>query len=180
MECKLFEKCAKFTTEPVITYKAAKAIYSYLTALRFLLKAETCPELLHLNAKLEERADTIIYFFNIQHVVKPIHKVLNLEQRFSPDQIQAACGILDTNCFELKWDRGIARGLYLQVSMINHDCAPNCRKFFDAQRKMHVVACTNLQPGQELSLSYTNPLLSTPLRRVKYICLKFVWKHNEN
>jgi hypothetical protein len=166
MECKLFEKSAKFTTEPVITYKSAKSIYSYLTALRLLLKAETCPELLSLNDKLEERADTIISFFNIAHVVKPIHKVLNLEQRFSLDQIQTACGILDTNCYEVKWDRGVARGLYLQIAIINHDCAPNCRKFFDAQRNMHVVACKNLQPGEEISLSYTNPLLSTPLRQV--------------
>lgn len=78
---------------------------------------------------------------------------------------QKACGILDTNCFEIKWDRGVARGLFNKIALINHDCAPNCRKYFDAQRKMHVVSCNSIKVGQELYLSYTNPLLSTPVRQ---------------
>ena len=80
--------------------------------------------------------------------------------------LQKACGILDTNCFEIKWDRGIARGLFKKVSYINHDCAPNCRKFFDAQRSMHVLSSNEIQSNQEFSLSYTNPLFSTPMRQV--------------
>ena len=137
----------------------------FLTPLRLLLKSETCPELLQLDGKTEERADTLIYFLTMSHVIKPIHKILGLAERFNAEQIQMACGILDTNCYEIKWDRGIARGLFSHVALINHDCAPNCRKFFDAHRNMHVMTCSEVENQDELSLSYTNPLYSTPMRQ---------------
>ncbi len=165
-ECKLFEEAGLYKSDPVTCYKAAKTVYMYLTPLRYLLKAELQPELWDLDSKLEERVDTLIFYLTLSHVVKPLHKSLNLLQRFSSEQIQKACGILDTNCYEIKWDRGIARGLFRSVAMINHHCAPNCRKYFDAQRRMHVRACCDVASGQELSLSYTNPLLSTSMRQV--------------
>ena len=87
---------------------------------------------------------------------------------------QTACGILDTNCYEIKWDRGIARGLFHQVSYINHDCVPNCRKYFDAQRTMHVIAATDINAKDELLISYTSPLLSTPMRQVSFF-VTFLW-----
>ena len=165
-ECKLFEDVFKTTEQAITTFKMAQKIYMYLGPLRLLLKAETMPEIMELDSKIEERRDTLIYFFNMSKVVKPLHQLLGLGQRFSEEQIQIACGLLDTNCYEIKWDRGIARGLYVQAAMINHNCAPNCRKYFDAQRTMHVITCCDIEAGQELSVSYTNPLLCTPMRRV--------------
>ena len=82
---------------------------------------------------------------------------------------QTACGILDTNCYEVRWDRGIARGLYHRVAYINHDCVPNCRKYFDSQRTMHIIAATDIEKVDELTLSYTSPLLSTSMRQVSYL-----------
>lgn len=185
LECKLFEDASIYNASPVATYKVAKALYMYLTPLRLLLKSETQSELMDLDANLKEREDTLIHFLALSHVVKPIHKVLGLEKRFSVDQIQVrnfhsvkkffsilhhqfqkACGILDTNCFEIKWDRGVARGLYSKVSFMNHNCSPNCRKYFDAQRRMHIMSSCDISSGQELFLSYVNPLLSTPMRQV--------------
>ena len=87
-ECKLFEEAGKYKEDPVTTYKVAKSIYMYLTPLRLLLKSETCPEILQLGAKIEERADTLIYFLTLSHVIKPIHKTLKLSERFSAEQIQ--------------------------------------------------------------------------------------------
>ena len=88
LECKLFEDCGKYKDDPITTYKAAKGIYMYLTPLRLLLKSETCPEILLLDAKLEERSDTLIFFLALSHVVKPLHKILGLTDRFNVDQIQ--------------------------------------------------------------------------------------------
>ena len=153
----------------------------FLTPLRLLLKSETCPEVLQLDGKIEERADTSIYFLPV-FVTKRIHKILGLTERFSAEQIQVgqpnifsisvfniffqmACGILDTNCFEIKWDQGIARGLFSQAALINHDCAPNCRQYFDAHRNIHIMTCCEVYSQEELSLSYINPLLSTTMRQ---------------
>ena len=87
-ECKLFEACGKYKSDPVTTYKVAKTIYMYLTPLRLLLIAEHKTDLLLLTSKLEERQDTLIYFLNAAHVVKPMHKLLGLEDRFTELQIQ--------------------------------------------------------------------------------------------
>lgn len=87
LECKLFENKLK---EPVTSYKLAKGIYMYLAPLRLLLKAELQPELLDLDSNLDERADTLIYFLNLSHVVKPIHKLLGLAQRFPVELIQVS------------------------------------------------------------------------------------------
>jgi len=160
----LFEEAGKYKQDPITTYKHAKAIYMFLTPLRLLLKSETCPEVLQLDGKIEERADTSIYFLPV-FVTKRIHKILGLTERFSAEQIQMACGILDTNCFEIKWDQGIARGLFSQAALINHDCAPNCRQYFDAHRNIHIMTCCEVYSQEELSLSYINPLLSTPMRQ---------------
>ena len=95
-ECKLFEDCGKYKSEPVTTYKEAKPIYMYLTPLRFLLEAENSPEILELNANLEERIDTLIYFLTLSKVVKPIHQILGLGERFSAEHIQV-CIIFPPN-----------------------------------------------------------------------------------
>ena len=49
---------------------------------------------------------------------------------------------------------------------MNHDCVPNCRKYFDSQRTMHVLAATTIEEGHEMFLSYVSPLFSTPMRQV--------------
>ena len=87
-ECKLFENCGKFKSDPITTYKVAKSIYMFLTPLRLLLKSESFPALMTLTSELEKRQDTLIYFLNAAHVVKPLHKWLGLENRFSEIQIQ--------------------------------------------------------------------------------------------
>ena len=88
IECKLFETCGMYKSNPVTTYKQAKTIYMYLTPLRLLLKSENNPELMKLSSKLEDRENTLIYFLNAAHVVKPMYKLLGLETRFSELQIQ--------------------------------------------------------------------------------------------
>ena len=57
---------------------------------------------------------------------------------------------------------------------INHDCAPNCRKYFSADQSsdgesrilMVVKASRDIQAGEELNISYTPPMLNTPVRQM--------------
>jgi hypothetical protein len=100
------------------------------------------------------------------YVVKFLHEKLYLDRRFSADQIQKVCGILDTNCYELGWKGTRARALFRTIARINHDCVPNSRKYFTADRRMIVVAARDIYPGEEVTLSYTPPLTSTPVRQV--------------
>ncbi|XP_059085622.1 SET domain-containing protein SmydA-8-like isoform X2 [Tigriopus californicus] len=163
-ECQIFQQAGhRFNPS---TEKGARALYNIVTPLRFLLRAERNPEILFLHDNAESRQDTLIYCFNQVTVARTLREQLQLKERFSEAFIHKACGILDTNCYELGWNQLQARGLFLDIAHINHDCVPNCFKFFDENNNMCVMSAQDLQPGDELTLSYTPPLMSTPLRQV--------------
>ena len=60
------------------------------------------------------------------------------------------------------------------IARINHDCSPNCRKFFSSDKSqggegyitMIVKAARDIEPGEELTISYTPPLFNTTVRQV--------------
>ena len=53
-------------------------------------------------------------------------------------EVLRICGILDSNAFKLHGLNGI-RGLFVLAAMVNHDCRPNCRVYFDRQQDLHLV-----------------------------------------
>ena len=53
-------------------------------------------------------------------------------------EVLRICGILDSNAFKLDVLNGI-RGLFVLAAMVNHDCRPNCRVYFDRQQGLHLV-----------------------------------------
>ena len=53
-------------------------------------------------------------------------------------EVLRICGILDSNGFKLHGLNGI-RGLFVLAAMVNHDCRPNCRVYFDRQQDLHLV-----------------------------------------
>ena len=64
---------------------------------------------------------------------------------------------------------------YLFVAArINHDCLPNCRKYFAVDKSqggngritMVVKASRNIQAGEELTICYTPPIFSTTVRQM--------------
>lgn len=57
--------------------------------------------------------------------------------------------------------------------MINHDCRPNARIFFDENKRLHLVAKRNIEQGQEITITYCSPLLATKARRHKLLQNKF-------
>ena len=60
------------------------------------------------------------------------------------------------------------------LARINHDCAPNCRKYFSVDQSpdggnriiMVVKASRDILAGEELNISYTPPMLNTPVRQM--------------
>ena len=76
----------------------------------------------------------------------------------------ACCGTLDSNAFKVDAGGGL-RALYALASMINHDCAPNSRITFDSRRRLHLLAKRDIHKGEEITVTYCNPLLGTPARQ---------------
>ena len=53
---------------------------------------------------------------------------------------------------------GVGIGVYCPTNYINHDCQPNCTQYFDG-RYLNIVANKSIEPGEEITISYTNPLV---------------------
>ncbi|KAI0384297.1 SET domain-containing protein [Hypomontagnella monticulosa] len=64
--------------------------------------------------------------------------------------------IVNTNAFGVLLDDVDHSGLYLDVSRINHACQPNMfSRFSSTTLGMEVVAYRDIEPGEELTFSYT-------------------------
>jgi hypothetical protein len=98
-------------------------------------------------------------------VVKPITRLLG--QEAITNEVHIACGILDSNSYDITFGDVRARGLYAKISNMNHSCSPNTWKFFDNEKNMCVVAARSIEAQEEVFLSYTPLLMATPLRQVR-------------
>ncbi|RYO73756.1 hypothetical protein DL766_000568 [Monosporascus sp. MC13-8B] len=55
---------------------------------------------------------------------------------------------------------------FTEVSRLNHDCRPNCAYYFDHTTFAHkVIAVRDIAPGEELTISYYDPLQPSSERR---------------
>ena len=60
-------------------------------------------------------------------------------------------------------------GIYYQVALINHSCAPNTVINITGERKIKIVALETIKKGEEVLLNYLPPSggFAEPLRKVK-------------
>ncbi|KAI8963448.1 SET domain-containing protein [Daldinia sp. FL1419] len=75
---------------------------------------------------------------------------------------------IETNCFQMYIDgandSGSHLGCYPEISRFNHDCRPNIH--YRISNMTHItVAARDIEPGQELSISYIELMLSREERR---------------
>ncbi|GAB1312435.1 SET domain-containing protein [Madurella fahalii] len=112
-----------------------------------------------------------------QNVLKLLHRAANQlpskeqeEMRYLARQGKGYIldDIMKTNTFDVSVDGVSHSGLYPEIARINHACKPNCfTRYSTKTLVMEVVAYKDIEPGEELSLSYT-PLniLSTDRREL--------------
>nr|XP_057945190.1 histone-lysine N-methyltransferase SMYD3 [Doryrhamphus excisus] len=73
---------------------------------------------------------------------------------------------LTCNCFTISDGelQEIGVGLYPSLSLLNHDCRPNCVMVFEGA-KLHLRAVQDIKPGEELTISYIGTLSLTEERQ---------------
>ena len=80
---------------------------------------------------------------------------------------------IDLNLWTI-WNINFRNYLLLILARINHDCTPNCRKYFSVDQStdggnritMVVKASRDISAGEELNISYTPPMLNTQVRQM--------------
>ena len=133
-------------------------VYQCIGPLRCLSLSQSDRQRLdRLVSHVENRKGTDIYHLVDRNIVGFIRKALKLSQ-FQPEEIQRLCGILDTNCFDIRLPGPInIRGLYSTASLMNHDCVANTRHVFEPEHNFRilVIATTDIQPGSKITATYT-------------------------
>ncbi|CAJ2513874.1 Uu.00g019930.m01.CDS01 [Anthostomella pinea] len=71
-----------------------------------------------------------------------------------------ATNILFTNSYQINLGEpdGFHYGTYPDVSRLNHDCRPNLAFYIDQNLTHHTRAVRDIKPGEELTVSYIDPL----------------------
>ena len=76
--------------------------------------------------------------------------------------LQKISGILDVNSFELRPPGGLGdfllRGLYINTSLIAHDCRGNTHVTVDDKFQLTVFASLPIQEGDTIYFNYTSSL----------------------
>lgn len=91
--------------------------------------------------------------------------------------MKRVCRIFDTNAFEtvliVDGKTSISlRGLYPLGALQNHSCTPNTRHYFTNNNVMITRASVDIKAGEELTMTYTDLLWDTSLRRQYLIASK--------
>lgn len=96
-------------------------------------------------------------------------KTLNIltKQDLDEEIVQRICGVLDINTFEVRPPSNNEsmqdlvdhlRGLYLQASLMTHDCVGNTLLSVDDDFTMTIYACKSIPAGEPIFFNYSNCL----------------------
>ena len=173
-ECQIFAQAnEKFNVAAALEETNENGIpqLECVTPLRLLLESEKNPERWNNEVKGMEDHNKIRcqkgqWKSDQVNVVEYLRKQLKLD-RFSEEQIQTACGILDINSFEIRTVNGYsARALYPIVALMNHSCVSNtCHSISPIDFRVRLRTTVKIPAAAELYGSYTHSLLPTMLRR---------------
>ncbi|XP_017880186.1 SET domain-containing protein SmydA-8-like [Ceratina calcarata] len=124
-----------------------------------------------LEAHMDKRRDTPVWIDREESVVN-VMKSLGLVSEDDAsvlETLQRLCGVLDVNTFELRSPGGLdgllLRGLYLEASLMAHDCRGNTHLTVDDNFQLTVYASLPIKQGDTIFFNYTSSLLGTLGRR---------------
>lgn len=120
--------------------------------------------------------DQRIFLSSLQAHTLPQHgtEVRKLKEYFEiPEEEEQlmllACCALDTNAYQIATPYGkkemSMRGLYPVSGLMNHNCVPNTRYYFNSDLQMTVKAVKPIRAGTEIFSCYSGLLWGTPARR---------------
>ena len=148
-------------------------VSSWLLVLRCLLLRENSPKCWEMINILEDNLEDVSYKKQHLHtycesVLKPLKNLFpNLTSKFMDSEILQICAKLDSNSFR---QGECSRALFGVASMLNHSCIPNARVLFDNAGNVHVLSKSNIEIGDEITITYCSQLLGTWVRP-EIICI---------
>ena len=92
--------------------------------------------------------------------------------QFSDEEILHFCGVLYINAHEMPFSPSV-QAIYFKASLIEHNCMNNASKHFDASNNIQIRAAVHIQKGDNISITYTDPMWGTTNRKLHLRETKF-------
>lgn len=162
---------ARITTLPDVQCDILKKhldTYGLLKCLLLYENEETqkyFESMLKMESHQDKRRNTSIWQHHNREIIQPllksnILKGLKVANRINEEFLQQILSIWDVNSHEIRApDSAAMRGLYVNVSLLAHNCCPNANQAIDDQYRMKVYANRNIDKDEMVTNSYTNVLL---------------------
>uniref|UniRef100_A0A1I8M6E6 Uncharacterized protein n=1 Tax=Musca domestica TaxID=7370 RepID=A0A1I8M6E6_MUSDO len=176
-DCKTLSDVITSKQQPEIQVELLKKYFATYNILKCLLLYEN-PEtrdyfekMLQMESHLDKRRNTAVWKDHSRAVIQPliksnIVKRLQLATRCNEEFLQHICGIWDVNSYEIRApDSEGMRALYLNASMLAHNCIPNANQAIDDQYRIKIYANRDIDKDEMVTISYTNVLMGTDDRR---------------
>ncbi|XP_043249726.1 SET domain-containing protein SmydA-8-like [Colletes gigas] len=167
-ECEVLKNNKDLLTDKIVD------VINVLLPLRLWLLKYKNPELWEriqsMEAHIDERRNTSVWKDTEENVIN-VMRALRLipEEDATTECLQQLCGILDVNTFELRPPGGQdglrLRGLYIEASLMAHDCRTNTHLTVDDNFQLTVYASLPINEGDAILFNYTSSLLGTATRR---------------
>ncbi|KAM9410589.1 histone-lysine N-methyltransferase SMYD3 [Pholidichthys leucotaenia] len=170
-ECKCLQRLLpRLPTDAVRL--AARIIFALLSTCKAVSEELYTLEELesHLNSMSEQKKESLSQLASMLELyLQQEVPDLTQETLALPPSCQEPLSIIakvTCNCFTISDGelQEIGVGLYPSLSLLNHDCRPNCVMMFEGT-KMQLRAVQNINPGEELTISYIETLSLTEDRQ---------------
>ncbi|KOX72914.1 Protein msta, isoform A [Melipona quadrifasciata] len=169
------DECELFKTNKDQLQLTLSCVTDTLLILRIWLLKKRDPKLWErvksMEAHLDKRRDTEVWENREIYVVAML-KSLNLVPDDDPsvsEVLQLICGIVDVNSFQLRppgRKEGLClRGLFMEASLLSHNCRGNLYLTTDSNFKLTVYASVPIKKGDTICFNYSTPLLGALARR---------------
>ena len=92
--------------------------------------------------------------------------------QFSDEEVLHLCGVLYINAHEMPFSPSV-QAIYFKASLIEHNCMNNASKHFDSSNNIQIRAAVHIQKGDNISITYTDPMWGTMNRKLHLRETKF-------
>ncbi|KAG5331828.1 MSTAA protein, partial [Acromyrmex charruanus] len=168
-ECQIFKDNRDLLTENRID------VAGILLALRLWIIKHKNPAMWEkidcMEAHLDKRIGTSVWRdreVNVVDVIRRLRWPAEIEPP-NTELMQKLCGILDVNTFELRspsaLDGLLLRGLYIEATLMAHDCRGNTHLTVDDNFQLTVYASVAIKQNEPILFNYTSSLLGTVDRK---------------
>ncbi|XP_078050769.1 SET domain-containing protein SmydA-8 isoform X2 [Augochlora pura] len=169
------DECEMFKNNKDLSLDNIEEIIGILLPLRvWLLKQReptTWRQVECMEAHIDKRRNTSAWIekeTNVINVIRALNLIPDHDESTS-ELLQQVCSILDVNAFELRSPGGtdgcFVRGLYMEASLMAHDCRGNTYLTVSDNFQLTVFASLPIQQGATIFFNYTSCLLGTVDRR---------------